>query len=421
MKVSKVDTIFICILLFLFQPPIEKIFSPFKYYDEIFVLVCFFVYLLKREITKKDLKTLLLFLALVVVGLFGNYFSGSNQLPMAIVQDILSNAKFVLFALAASKFRLNEVQQRKLGDRLSFFIRTLFVVLFILSLISQVIDLGMTDQERYGFKSFQFIFNNPAGLNTYFYLFMVIHSITLVRNGKLRRYSSLFTVIGVLAWISTMRSRAITFAIIYLCLYIYIFFVRKKNYHFRFRWYHTIVAVLGATLVSWDAIEKYFIANDRAARFQLSRTAIAIAKDHFPLGSGFGTFGTEASRAYYSNIYHKYGLSSIWGLNPGHASFITDQYWFAIIGQFGIVGLIIMVMIIYRIYKGIWSFAKVSKPMQLAALTLFFTSIFASITAGTFIQASIIPSLMIFYLFRNEYKTMNGFEDEYDLIPKIGS
>lgn len=114
MKINKGDAIYICILLFLFQPIIEKYFSSgFKYYDELFVLFCFFVYLIKNRLTKWDYRTLLLLFVLTGIGLAGNVLSNSSQIPLAIFQDFLSNAKLVFFAIAAKGFRLSDKTKEK--------------------------------------------------------------------------------------------------------------------------------------------------------------------------------------------------------------------------------------------------------------------------------------------------------------------
>ena len=80
----------------------------------------------------------------------------------------------------------SDYQKVKYKEEMNVIIRLLFMIVFVCAIISLVIDIGMTDYTggtRYGIKAFQFIFNNPAGLNTYFYLFMIIYSITLYKNG----------------------------------------------------------------------------------------------------------------------------------------------------------------------------------------------------------------------------------------------
>ena len=389
----------------MFQPVIEKYVGIFKYFDEIVVvisLVSFFVDN-KFKLKKYDCQILSLFLLLCILGIAGNILSKSGQNSRAIIQDIVSNGKMVLFALSIRNIQLRDDQKSDLSDNISFLVRALFLIMFITSIVSQFVNIGMTAAPRFGIESYHFIFNNPAGLNTYCYLYFILYSITITKNGKIRKYSLLFTIMGIVPWILTMRSRAIAFAVIYFVLYIYVLYIRKPGTVYRFRWYQIIIVAAVLLLLSWDAIDTYFISNDRSARYNLLHTSFRIAKEYFPIGTGFGTFGTEASRAYYSSVYSKYGLTYIWGLNSSYTKYITDQFWFGIIGQFGYLGTILMAVLIYRTYRALWNIAKREKQSQLACLTLFMTSIFASVTAGTFIQASILPSILIFYLLCNNH------------------
>ena len=405
---NKVRIYTVILILFMFQPVIERHISPFKYFDEVVVMTSLLAYFTKKKLKldKQDLKILLPFSILCIIGIIGNIVSKSGQSWRPIVQDIISNGKMILFALSVRNIHLSDKQKMRLEDIIALLVRVLFIIMFTTSIASQFINIGMTAKSRFGIKSFQFIFNNPAGLNTYCYLFMILHSITIMRNGKIRRYSNIFTIIGIIPWMLTMRSRAIAFAVIYLALYVYILYLRKPGSVYKFKWYQVLIVGIVAVLLSWDAIDTYFISNDRVARYNLLRNSFRIAKDCFPVGSGFGTYGTEASRVFYSSIYNRYGMANIWGLSSEHTKFITDQFWFGILGQFGYIGTIVMIVLIYRTYKNIWGIAKWEKKSQLACMILFVTSIFASFTAGTFIQASILPSVMIFYLLcdRNDGK-----------------
>ena len=398
MKINKSTFYYISILIFMFQPILEENIGFFKYYDEITVAILFFCAVVKLRFSKRSIRLLVYFAILTLIGLLGNFIGGAEQSSFAILQDIISNGKIVFFAFAAEKIRIPDKQKDILSDWLSFTVRALFLLIFVCAAVSQFVNLGMTTEVRFGIKSFKFLFPNPAGLNTYYYLYMILFSVTLFKNGKIRKFSNLFLVLGLISWSLTMRTRALTFAILYLGLYIYIVYLQKNTGKVKFKWYHAIVALAGGVLLGWESIEKYFFENDKVARYLLSRTSFQIARDHFPIGTGYATFGTEASKIYYSDVYYKYRLASFWGLSPNKSTYITDQYWFGIIGQFGVVGTILMVMIIVNIFKSIWGIARTEKALQLGALTLFMTSIFASITAATFIQASIIPSIMVFYL-----------------------
>lgn len=398
----------------MFQPVIERYIPYFKYYDEIIVVLSLLCYLVTRKFKLRvyDVKIILLFFALCCVGIVGNIVSKAGQLNRAILQDMFSNGKMILFALSIRDISLTEKQKGKFEDIMCGIIHALFLFMFVTSILSQFVDIGMTTKARHGIKSYQFIFNNPAGLNTYYYLFIILHSITLIKNGRVRKRAILYTIIGVVPWMLTMRSRAIAFAILYMALYVYVIYIRKPGKVLKFHWYQVIIVGIIAVLLSWDAIDTYFISNDKVARYNLMHTSFRIAIKYFPIGSGFGTFGTEASRVYYSSIYYRYGFSSIYGLTSEHSKFITDQFWFGIIGQFGIIGTLLMAFLIFYSYRNIWAIAKDKKASQLACVTFFMTSIFASLTAGTFIQASILPSILIFYLLcnnRDEYEKINQY------------
>ena len=403
MKINKARLYFICILLFVFQPALESRVGWFKYYDEVITLIFLMYYAIRlpyRRAKKLEIQLLTGIVLLTGIGLVGNVVSHSGQKPFAIAQDIFSNAKLMLFVVAIQCMRLPDGQKEEFKDLLAGFIRLMFAFMFITALLSQVVDIGMSDKARYGLASYKFIYVNPAGFNTYCYLFMIIHSMTLMKRGKLRPYSNAFTLMGIIAWMLSLRSRAIAFAVIYAVLYVYILYYRKRKAKFKFRWYHVVIVVATALLLGWSAIETYFIQNSRTARFQLMYHSLILAKQYFPIGTGFGTFGTEASRAYYSSIYYRYGLSQIYGLSPNYPTYVTDQFWFGILGQFGVLGSIVVAAQVYAIYRAIWRFARKTKPTQLAALTLFFTSLLASFTAGTMIQASILPSVLVLYLLR---------------------
>jgi hypothetical protein len=106
-----------------------------------------------------------------------------------------------------------------------------------------------------------------------------------------------------------------------------------------------LVAVLAVTVLApylaglWDVtVAEYATDPYRIARFALHDAAVRIAIDHLPFGTGLASFGSHASRVYYSDVYYRYGLSKIWGLSPDFPEFITDTFWPMIIGEGGITG-----------------------------------------------------------------------------------
>jgi hypothetical protein len=75
------------------------------------------------------------------------------------------------------------------------------------------------------------------------------------------------------------------------------------------------------------------------ARIALYEGSVAVARDHLPLGGGFGRYGSWMSRVDYSPLYEEYGLSRIHGLRPSNPRFATDTFWPQVLGETGVIGL----------------------------------------------------------------------------------
>ncbi len=108
------------------------------------------------------------------------------------------------------------------------------------------------------------------------------------------------------------------------------------------------IVPLGA-LLAWDSLsaaasytyDDYFGARtSEAARTVLYSTAADIAQQQFPLGAGFGRYGTFAAFTNYSPLYYDYGFPDVWGLAPVTGRFATDTFWPAVLGEGGVLGLL---------------------------------------------------------------------------------
>jgi hypothetical protein len=94
------------------------------------------------------------------------------------------------------------------------------------------------------------------------------------------------------------------------------------------------------------------------ARVALHYTAVLIARDRFPFGTGLATFGSHASRIYYSDTYVQYGLSNIWGLSPEFSGFITDTFWPMVLGEGGAITLISYSVFLIVLFRVSWQLAR---------------------------------------------------------------
>jgi hypothetical protein len=94
------------------------------------------------------------------------------------------------------------------------------------------------------------------------------------------------------------------------------------------------------------------------ARNVLYATGGRIAWDHFPLGSGFGTFASWASRIDYSPVYKIYRVDHVWGLSKSNPKFVMDTFWPAIVGETGALGTIAYCLLLMGMASAAFSLAR---------------------------------------------------------------
>lgn len=126
--------------------------------------------------------------------------------------------------------------------------------------------------------------------------------------------------------------------------WMFLLFYMKKKFNFksmRIVWQLAILLIL-VLFLGWDRFNAYYVeglSDEELARPMINKATWEILWDYFPLGAGFGSFGTAAAAVYYSPLWAKYHLSKMWGLNfGGMVGFHCDSFfgWFAEIGFVGV-------------------------------------------------------------------------------------
>lgn len=85
--------------------------------------------------------------------------------------------------------------------------------------------------------------------------------------------------------------------------------------------------------------------------------AIRIAAEHFPLGTGGGTFGSAASYQFgYSQVYYDYGIYLLWGGSPEMPDFLQDVYWPKLIAEGGALG--VTFYLLFLVSCGVYIFYR---------------------------------------------------------------
>lgn len=109
-----------------------------------------------------------------------------------------------------------------------------------------------------------------------------------------------------------------------------------------------------------------------SARKALYHVGNEIAVNNFPLGEGFGRFGSWIARVDYSPVYYEYGLDRVYGLEPNNPMWATDTYWPSILGEIGIIGCLLFIVFFLFVITYIYGyFKKYSKQDDIKVFLLF--------------------------------------------------
>ena len=343
----------VLIALLIIQVVLQSSFSVFQYYDEIIALLCLgyiFVYSIQNKVKKYLVIDSLIVISIIAIGLICNMVFELQSSYKAILIDIFNMFKaFVAFEAFYIKFE-NDSNQR-LGQDILRHLNSFCIILmlpgFFLAIVNLFMDIHMHTEYVYGIRAFHYCFGRVGSLNAACVICVIIMTgyLSFLKD-KYRKIQLAFIVMMLLLMLSTLRSRTYFYVVLYILGYYYM--IARKRSKIKMR-YVIIIGVLGI-LVSFPKIEFYF-SNETTARSILLKYGIETARTYFPLGSGFATYGTSAAKDFWSPLYNRYNFGNYYGLSQDWGAFLTDNYWPAILGQFGIIGMLLIVWLIYRVYK----------------------------------------------------------------------
>ncbi len=203
-----------------------------------------------------------------------------------------------------------------------------------------LLPLGGRSDVRFGFESARGIFPIPALLASF--MFCALAAL-LARFCYQRRRTDLARIAVLsLAAILSLRFKAIlgvagAFATVA--------WVNPKAFGRKLGGFSLVgvaALVLGGTLilgVARQQVDTYLTGDRVTPRGLLFSTSYQISKDKFPLGVGFGRFGSAPSENPYSRVYEQYGLSTVRGLSQEQPTYLNDTSWPTILGESGFIGL----------------------------------------------------------------------------------
>lgn len=274
-------------------------------------------------------RAFLITLAIFLFYLCYSFYIGSNT-KKAIISDFIIQLKPYLAFFAVYYMR------PVFSDHQKSILRILCVLFWLLLLLLGVLTL------------FSPLIIESIMFHVAFYAACVIAlSLIYLYCGNDTKKDKLIFILMLSAGLFSTRSKFYGFYMLAIMLLLFTPYI--KNMKINLKTICIFIIIVGAIiLVGWQKIDLYFALSGNAedvetgllARMMLYMTSIDILIDYFPFGSGFASFASYSSGVYYSDIYAKYGIDKVWGMNSSDYSYIADTYY-PCLAQFGVVGILL--------------------------------------------------------------------------------
>ena len=197
---------------------------------------------------------------------------------------------------------------------------------------------------RYGTSSLQIFYGHPSNLGAHaiFLIGMLLVILPFMmretdNRKKVLLISGIETALLLAVVFLTLRVRLFGFLVGFAILFIYIIVLKRKI---------TVPVVIasaaGVLAVGYKRLYGFYFSSVayQMARGRFAVNSLDIARENFPFGSGFGTFGSRMAQLHYSPLYYKYNMMTMLGLSPTLPAYACDTFYPVILAESGWLGFV---------------------------------------------------------------------------------
>ena len=381
---GKTILLFCLVVLMTFEDPLSLVWNKLGYLDELFAMLGGLVIVFRYRKAwqtlhnKYEMTVVIALCSFVLIGILGNVIYQYQPMKYWII-DLFTNVKF--FFVLALGFLIYEENDGRAENGLTLGAQLCSIVLIVLFFADRVFNL-FPGQVRLGIKSAQlFYFHSTYLAGTMAFLIALL---TLFY----RKYQWILILGDTAILFLTLRGKASVAALIFWVIWCQII-IRKRD----IKLWHMLAIGVAALVLGWKQIYFYFIQlSGWSGRSIILQTSFKVMKDYFPIGTGFGTYGSHVAAAHYSPVYVKYGFLETDTLIPdGSRSYFDDQFWPIIFGQTGVLGTIAYVIAIAVLGILCWEVGEAKRNGNLTGLFIFAYLLLSSTGEPTFNNVVGIP------------------------------
>ena len=384
--------------IFIFHGILEDCFPTLKIFDECIALLCFPLALIDFWKTKDDTVNrlakskrmeLAFLVAFLLCGFTGNLIYRFQPLWVVLASAVLS-AKFFMILISAGFIQKD--LQVKLEEQ-EFAVEILSVIWFgyyILSLIFPKVLVQPAAWDVCAKASILFallIFCNHK--RVWLYRISLLLMITmLVLSGKEKAYGAM-----------------LVFVILY-----YAIVHKKVQTKIRYILYMAVPVAL----LAWDKIYCHYIqVQNKYPKSIMTNVSLQIAKDYFPIGTGFGTFGSTYATIHYSPVYYLYGIAENKVLSEESKLYLTDVFWPILFGETGVLGTVIYCALILILFIQIQRVFYYNKKKYMLLIFMFVYMLITTFSEAGFMQPMIMVFAFVMGTLLEEYEEKRDYKMRY--------
>lgn len=320
--------------------------------DDVIVCILFCIVAIKIFLRKRYLMYNMGLLLIIVIFFIISYIQGV-PIKNLFLGSIFIFKPIIIFIY----FRIQDYSKAEIKYFFDKFKKASYIVL-ILAIIDLIFYpdfrnmLGMSvkqDKTIFGINPVTSIFTTPNIYSFFMGYFSLYYYYEYYTNKG--RNNIIKFVIFFLFTILSLRRKSLL-GIIFVVIYSFTLGRRKK---IGLKAYQKVIisAVIGLFLVVNFSNIKLFVNeyfNDNFysdgrynTRYLIMDVGLDIAKTKFPFGEGIGMYGGYASSIFYSDVYYKYNMSSLYGFSKEYNFYTGDNYFGHILGEVGYIGFIVFI------------------------------------------------------------------------------
>ena len=396
MKLSfkKIDIWKVLYVYLIFQPSLPDLISNsflnsvITYSDEA-ISLCLLALVLainkfEVHLLKFERRMLLFTIIFELVGIFAGLYYNYQTVAYTLV-DAFTCIKFFTFYYSA-----RILSKGRLTDRYFFSLnnvcKLLATAFFLLTLHERFMTPWWpTHDYRIFGESVMLFFGHPESLARACITVIFV----LAYNTKYFKNNFIYMIMLTGVMLLTNRTKAIVAIFAFWVIYIYFIKIGFKN-----KLPILVAGGIGGAYLGYDSFNGYYGNVRESIRLRLTQDSVKIANQHFPIGTGFGSFASNMAAQHYSKLYVELGYLRVWGMGR-KSKYLSDTFWPIVIAQTGWLGTVAFSLAIIQLIIYILKSAKKDLVFFWVASNIVLYDLISSFAAPAFFYPAAMAPYML--------------------------